>query len=143
MTKYMAAATAVLVLLLGIAVKYGISEHDALVTYTAQVAQVQKDNAAAQLVRNKTNEEITGNIALGWKSDHDRLTAALNGMRKPANSGVGAGAGATDSYAGNDAVPTIEGGTCAKAFYDKALNAELLLETWQAWGLAHNLKVVN
>lgn len=114
-------------------------QHDELTSYKAQVTQTAADQKAAAIAKDKQNEEITNNIVQTWKSDHDRLSAVIAGMRN--TDGRSAVSQTADSKQGNDDIIAFEGGTCSRSFYNKALDAELLLETWQEWALEHGITV--
>jgi hypothetical protein len=113
-------------------------EHDKLTTYTVQVTQQGKDQAAQTLLKDMQNEEATRSIAQTWKTDHDRLVANNDWLRNHPN-GSGPMPQTIDGQPGNADVVAIEGGTCTRTFYFKALDAEQLLEAWQAWAVAHSI----
>lgn len=135
MIKYLSIALAIALLALGIATKYAMHEHDALVTYTAQVTQERTDQKTSQLAKENENAEQAAIVAKTWKGDHDNLVAKLNGLRN----GTTAGSGTTDEAALNACVASsaywkrVGTGLSFTQFFGNALQAESNLRGIRDW----------
>jgi hypothetical protein len=144
--KYLGIAIAVIALLGGV---YAAGhhngyapEHDKLVAFQAKVTQEANDQNAAAKRKDAENEAQTLAVANAYTLDNNRLSAALEQLRKSTNRFSQLPKGSDSSKGANGTIGESVGiAGCTQEFYANALKDAMTLQKWQEWAERLNLPV--
>jgi hypothetical protein len=117
-------------------------EHDKLVAFQAKVTQEANDQNAAAIEKDKSNEAQTLAVANAYTLDNNRLSAALEQLRKSTNRFSQLPKAADSSKGANGAIGESGGAPiCTQEFVSSALKDAMTLQKWQEWAERLNLPV--
>ena len=117
-------------------------EHDKFVTFKAQVDQQAQDQNRIAKEKDAQNEAQTLAVADAYTADNNRLSAALEQLRKSTNRFSQLPKNADSSKGANETIGQSGGiAGCTQEFYANALEDALTLQKWQEWAERLNLPV--
>ena len=116
-------------------------EHDKLVAFQAKVTQEANDQNAAAKRKDAEYEAQTLAVANAYTLDNNRLSAALEQLRKSTNRFSQLPKAATNPQAADGKEQELSGACKGSEFYANALEDALKLQSWQEWAERLNLPV--
>ena len=117
-------------------------EHDKLVAFQAKVTQEANDQNEAAKRKDAENEAQTLAVANAYTLDNNRLSAALEQLRKSTNRFSQLPKNADSSQSTHGTIGESGGiAGCTQEFYANALKDAMSLQKWQEWAERLNLPV--
>ncbi len=116
---------------------YALHEHNAFVSYKAEVAQAAKDAAVIAKQKEAENDAQTQAVARSYVDYYNKLIA---GLRKQSSSNQ-VPKSPQGSQSSNGASSELSGACKGTEFYSNALNDALRLQMWQEWAARQHIPV--